>query len=247
MADAVLKEKVEEKVQKNMSVSRVSPEHPVGQAELRQKGDTRKTDSVTKPLKEESKVEKKTQALGKKPKKTIFASKWVGFTILAVANVAILVSLIFLQGQLLKRADELKKVRAEDLGLAQGSEVEVVSTDLAANKEIKEELSSLFPDESGLVNFVREMERLKTEGVVTSFSVASQDAVRDKTGHFGIPVIIEFRGSWAQIDNDLQRLQSLPYFIRAVKLETRPDETESGVINLRYGVFIYVDESLGKN
>jgi hypothetical protein len=106
---------------------------------------------------------------------------------------------------------------------------------------------SLFPDEAGLVNFVKEIERLKVEGVVRDFSFANENAVRDKTGVLGIPFILRLEGTWDQLNSDFMQLQKFPYLIRAVTVDVRIKDINTGIIDFMYGGFIYVDKSLEKN
>ena len=106
-------------------------------------------------------------------------------------------------------------------------------------------LQTIFPNDTGIVNFVKEIEKLKAGGIVRGISFVSQEAVRDKTKALGIPFVIELEGSWADIDATLTTIQKLPYLFRAVTVETNINE--EGIVNYKYGGFLYVDESLAKS
>ena len=61
-------------------------------------------------------------------------------------------------------------------------------------------------------------------GAISKVSFASQKAVTDKTGNYGVPIVIELMGSWDAIDSDLQKIDKLPYLFRPVKVEIGYDE-----------------------
>ncbi len=185
-----------------------------------------------------------------KPKKKRSKPKFFSNTILVgIVNVVILVLLILILGMLPKKATELKRLRNLSLSSKAKSNVEIADLEIKSNIEKSDELKILFPDESGLVSFVEEIEKLKATGVAKKFSFANEDAVRDKTKSLGIPFIVEFEGTWEQIDKDLQALQKLPFLLRVITIETRQTkgDEDTNLIRFMYGGFIYVDESLAKN
>ena len=87
------------------------------------------------------------------------------------------------------------------------------------------------------------------DGVLVGFNFANKEAIKDVSGYYGIPIAIEFSGSWEGIVRDLERFEKLPYLMRPIKAEvnTIPDEDNKNVINFKYGIFLYVDESFGKD
>ena len=179
--------------------------------------------------------------------KKILKSLWLKEVVLGVVNLGLVLSTIFLLGKLPTRASEFNKVRNASISESTKSEVEVAGLEIAASKEKADKLNSLFPDEAGLIGFVREIDRLKEEGLVTRFAFAREKAVKDKTGHFGIPVIIEFRGGWLEIGQGLTRLNETPYLLRAVTIEANRSGEDGNLIIFKYGGFLYVDETLAKN
>jgi Tfp pilus assembly protein PilO len=69
----------------------------------------------------------------------------------------------------------------------------------------------------------------------------------DKTGNYGIPVIIELNGAWESIGQDLQEIQKLPFLLRAISIDAEPDKENESMIQFKYGGFLYVDTRLGEN
>ena len=105
-------------------------------------------------------------------------------------------------------------------------------------------------DEAGVVNFVNEVEKLKSESsAIQKVTFVSQKVVKDKTGNYGIPVVIELAGSWEVIAEDLEKIDTLAFLFRTVRVEAEksPKEEEAGVIIYKYGVFLYVKDELGKD
>lgn len=160
-----------------------------------------------------------------------------------VINLLAIVFLLILQSELPKKALELKTLINAGIRAEASSKINYTDLELESNKELINKISKLFPDDQGLVDFIKTMEDIKTGGVLVSFSFASKKPVRDKTGNPGIPSIAQFRGTWEQIDSELQKVQEAPYLFRpiTVEIKTLPEEN---MVELMYGGFLYVDENL---
>ena len=165
--------------------------------------------------------------------------------ILAVVNIAFLAALAILLGKLPNKAAELSQLRSTYTIAAAKREVEIAEFEIEESRLKAEALKKYFPDQSGLANFAAELDALRGEGLISSFSFASEDAIRDQTGYYGVPIVIRFLGNWELISQGLSRIGKLPYLIRAVNIESAKTE-EDNLIDFRYGGFLYVDESLAK-
>lgn len=181
----------------------------------------------------------------KTKERTLKLDYWVKYLILGAINLILVMVLVVILGKLSTSASKLNRLRKISLGAAIKTATEIAESEIGSSKEKTDELATVFPNEERLVDFVREVEKLKEEGIVTDFSFTSKEVVRDKTGFLGTPVVIEFSGSWSQIDAGLQKLQNLPVLFRAVRIEA--EKTTENLIDLKYGGFIYVDESMGKD
>lgn len=194
-----------------------------------------------KPVSEKSK-----EKVRKSKKRRGSKRWWVKDILLAVVNIIFLVVTVVLLGMLPQRGAEFKKLRTVFIQASEKSEVEIAKLEIDASSKINDSLAALFPDEAGLVEFAKEIDKLKEEGLVTSFSFASEKAVRDQTGQFGVPIVIIIEGSWSQVGDAMQKLQGLPFMLRAVSIDAER-VPEGNLISFRYGGFLYVDESLAKN
>jgi hypothetical protein len=177
----------------------------------------------------------------KSPKKRFIS----GLLLVSLLNLILLISTIFLLVDLPKKAQDLKKIRNEKLDAMVSSKAETSDLELKSVVEKVDQIKAIFPNESGLVSFVKEIENLKTGGVVKGITFVSQEAVRDKTTSVGIPFIVEMEGKWEQIDSNLQSIQKLNFLQRPVNITI--NVIASGLVNFKYGGFIYVDESLAKS
>ena len=165
--------------------------------------------------------------------------------LLGIINIASLALLIILLIKLPEKAQELNKLRNQVL--LSESEVALEISEVEGSKDKAGELESLFIDEVGLVGFVNSVESLKGENSsIRKINITSQKVVKDKTGNFGIPVVIEMRGNWTQFGEDMQNIQKLPFLFRVIRIETEELE-EEGVIGLKYGGFLYVNDKLGED
>ena len=190
----------------------------------------------------EKRVEKIGELKVKKPKGE--KKWWIKDIILASVNIVFLAALMIILGKMPIRANELSQLKNTFVVATAKSEVQIAEFEIEESKLKAEELKKFFPTQSGLANFAGEMDKLREEGLISSFSFASEDAVRDQTGYYGVPVIIRFLGTWDQIEQGLTKLGDLPFIIRAVSIEAGAEEDD--LVDFRYGGFLYVDESLAK-
>ena len=161
-------------------------------------------------------------------------------------NVVLLISTFLILVNMPKKSDELKTIKNQELDVIKSSGVDTSDLEVGTTAEKIARLKSIFPDDTGIVNFVKEIEKLKPpQGVVKGISFVSQEAVRDQTRSLGIPFVVELEGSWAEIDSTLSTIQKLPYLFRAVTIET--NISEEGIVDYKYGGFLYVDETLAKS
>ena len=189
-----------------------------------------------------SSVEKIGEQKVKKPKGE--KKWWIKDLILASVNIVFLAALMIILGKMPIRANELSQLKNTFVVATAKSEVQIAEFEIEESKLKAEELKKFFPTQSGLANFAGEMDKLREEGLISSFSFASEDAVRDQTGYYGVPVIIRFLGTWDQIEQGLTKLGDLPFIIRAVSIEAGAGD--DNLVDFRYGGFLYVDESLAK-
>src|SRR3989344_3239271 len=153
--------------------------------------------------------------------RSILSSKDV---ILGIINLISIGLLIFILFQFPKKAEELRKLRTEEF--LNESSVAFEFTEVEKSLEKANTLQGLFLEESGF----------------KKVAFASQQSVKDRTGNFGIPVVIELTGTWEAIDRDLQKIDKLPFLFRAANISIEPSETDPGVLVFKYGLFLYVDD-----
>jgi len=167
--------------------------------------------------------------------------------ILAVINLIAVAAIILLVDRLELKAQEVKRLRSIQLSASHGEPFSALKTDVEAAEAKTDELVKYFPDSQGLIVFVGEIDKLKAEGVVTGFSFANEEPIKDKTGSFGLPVLIELKGSWSTVDNALVRIMSLPYILRAIRIDVSPALNEPGLIDFKLGGFLYVDKNFSQD
>lgn len=181
-----------------------------------------------------------------KPVKEVKKKAFItGHLLVGFINLVLIIVTFLILSNLSTKAADLKKIKNEELDALASLKVQPSDLEIKSNTEKIDKLNKLFPNESGLVNFVKEIEKLKTGGIIKGISFVSQEPVRDKTKYLGIPFVIEAEGSWEQIDASLGEIQKLPFLIRAVTVEV--NVIDANLVNFKYGGFIYVDESLAKN
>lgn len=165
--------------------------------------------------------------------------------ILGIINLITIIFLIFLLTMFPQKSVELKNEKIKEIQSQINPILQYGTLDGELQKAVK--LESLFADESGVVDFVGAVEKLKGEkSSIQKVTFASQAAVKDKMGIFGIPVIIELKGNWQSIGPDLEKIQTLPFLFRPVNISAAPSKDDPGVIIFSYGGLLYVNDKLGQ-
>ncbi len=173
----------------------------------------------------------------------------LGIVVLNTINLLVLSVTAILLVNLPKKADEVKEQRNSLVSSITSSDIQNVRKEIELYKDKTSRLKSFFPDDSGLIDFVKEVEEIKEGGVLTGFSFANKEVVKDATGYYGIPIVLQFTGSWPDISRDVEQFEKLPYLVRPIKVEstTSLDGDGKNVVNFKYGFFLYVNESFGKD
>jgi hypothetical protein len=163
---------------------------------------------------------------------------------LLVVNIVLLAVSAFFIINLPKKAVDLNKARSDEQKVKESKNVDVTGLEYKPTKESVDKLNSFYLEEAGVIDFIESIETLKENGNVKNFSLVGQNAVKDKTGAYGIPFIVELEGGWEKINISLQELQKLPYLVRAIDVDVRV--VDSSTINFKYGGFLYVSDKLAK-
>jgi len=173
--------------------------------------------------------------------KKVKVKSWIA---LLLVDFIMLALSIFILVSLPNKAAELNKARSDEEKVIESKKVDITGLEYKPTKDTVDKLLSYYPEELGLINFIETVEDMNEEGSVKNFSIIGENAVKDKTGAYGIPFIVEFEGSWEKIGQSLQELQKLPYLIRAIDVEV--DTVDEKTVSFKYGGFLYVSDKLAK-
>lgn len=200
-----------------------------------------KNKAQEKDNEKEVKLEKSKSAVKKSStKKGIVFSRLYFFVILDLIT---FLMLFYFLGVIKKKAVILNDLVNAYQNAQQSSKVNFVDLEIKSYKEKADKIISLFPNDQRLLDFIKIIEdKSGDNGSVVNFTFATKEPVRDSTTRLGVPVVINFKGSWMQIDKDLRDIQSAPFLFRPITIEAK--NTNNGdMVELMYGGFLYVDES----
>ena len=165
--------------------------------------------------------------------------------ILGLINVVTIVFLIIILTKFPQKSEELKSLRNESLMVRSIGSFEII--EIEDKKTKADKLNNLFLDEGGVVDFVNEVEKIKSQGrSIVKVTFASGKAIKDRTENFGVPIVIEMKGGWDAIGMDLEEIEKLPFLFRSAVIEAEINEEDAAVIDFKYGVFLYVIDRLGQ-
>jgi hypothetical protein len=208
------------------------------------------TTTIKQPkMRTESKPEPKEEA--KETAREIVIQEQKGFfatkdIILIIINAFSIIFLIILLIKIPEKAAQLRQISIDNM--KDEAAVSFQFNDIFTHKNEYQDIDNLFLDESGIVQFVNEVEKLKNnESSIKKVTFTSQKPIKDKTGNVGIPVVIELSGTWEQIQTDLEKIQELRFLFRPITFETKPSLESSNILSGKYGVLLYVKESLTKS
>ncbi len=166
--------------------------------------------------------------------------------ILGAVNLISVILLVIILFRFPGRSKELRDLKIQNI--RDNSNINLGFGEVEANKPRASEIEKYFLDEGGVVDFINNVENQEVEGGASiKVTFASQNTVKDRTGNFGVPIVIELIGSWEEIDANLQKIDKLPYLFRPANVEIAYSEEGPLVVVFKYGVFLYVRESLGQN
>ena len=161
---------------------------------------------------------------------------------LLIVNCIVIVFMAFLAVRLPSKANEVKQVRNVSLQSRSGGDLASVNRVLASATDKIALMNQYIPDENGIVTFVQKLSDLKKEGVISTFTFASEEPVKDRLGFIGLPILVEIQGDQSVQTASLQKIMALPYFIRLITVEYRSLGEEESPI-LRLGGVLYVNQT----
>ena len=162
--------------------------------------------------------------------------------IVLIGDFLAIIFLIIILVRMQSVADQIKTVRSESASFTPVN-IEAVKAEILKTKDTQTKLKLVFPKELELVDFINRINAIKSDAVLKNFSFPSDNIVRDKGGNIGLPILLSFSGKIDDINASLQKVNDLPFIIRAIdfKLSVSPDS--SGSASLDYGGFLYVNEN----
>jgi len=169
---------------------------------------------------------------------------YIYLAIVLLGNVLVLAGLIFVLSQIPKKALEIQKIRS--LQIKGYDDLKIVESEIERAIPKIKKIEALFPDESGLLPFINKIDDLKKRGIVTDFSFASGEVVKDKLGYLGIPFALELTGRFEEVRNVLEEIWKLPYLIRTIETSVKI-QPEGGLVIYKYGGFLYVSQNFFQN
>ena len=167
--------------------------------------------------------------------------------ILGAVSLVVILLIVILIGRLKVIAEEIKQIENEKYKAVSSLALRATEGKLKTNSNKIEVINSYLVDDDSLVDFVKQVDLLKEEGIVTNFKFASEDLTKDgQTGYEVLAFEVWFTGDKSRIDYGLKKLLGLPYLIRTIVVEI-DKISEEGNISLKYGGYLYVTEAYAEN
>jgi len=167
--------------------------------------------------------------------------------VLAFICIVLMICEFYIVNRSLNVSGEIKKAKNENLKKGSLDAYLAGSTKLEEEKDKIDIINKAFVDEDSIVGFIKVIDTLKSDGVISNFSFASESTVKDEiTGFSVLPFTIEINGNVDVINQTLKTVYSEDYLIRGGLLEILKNN-ESGAITLKYGGYLYVKENFGKS
>jgi len=195
---------------------------------------------MNKPeVKTTKKVEEKFKGHGTKKVSRVIL-KVIGANIVNLVLVAVV---FYLLGIMPKQAEKIKELRSASIVAQETSDAAVIKADIDKNEDKIEQLKNLFVDDQGFGQFIREVNAIRAEGVITQFDFPGQGSVtRGKLR--GYPVIIVFQGNLDTVNGAFSRIMDLPFLLSPESIEVIGS---SDNLTLNFGALLLVNDSFSEN
>lgn len=144
-------------------------------------------------------------------------------------NGLIVLAIIYLAPQIEKVASEVKTKSSESLARQQVSSSAVLQSEIDRNKESIEKIRSKLSGEKTVIAFLADLDKLRSEGVVTASEFPTTQEIVDKQKLVGFPVSLTFRGDLNTINSSWQKVNSLPYLLRPVTVDVLLEDGQNTI------------------
>lgn len=181
-----------------------------------------------------AKIEKESDGLKKKSSK--IHKKII---VLNFINVVLLVSIFYFLNKVTLLAKDIKELRSEQIVAQETTDAAVIATELERNSAHIGELEYLFLSQEGFLEFLDEVDAIAANGNVSEFDFPVRSSV-DRQKRRGMPILIAFEGTQAQVNESLSRFWTLPFLYKITNVEL---EGNSANMSLRLGIFLIVNEN----
>jgi len=171
----------------------------------------------------------------KKSKKTNkFYVKLISVHLLNLVLIGIIVVLL---GKLPSRASEIKNLRNQQVLVHENTDVAVIEAELKSHAQEISTIENSFVDESDLLFFIEALDRLKAQGLITSFEPLSASSVTNRKTS-GFPLLVTFNGSPEHVSDGIMEFQKLPFLFKPITAEISFNRDDRNTI-FNYGIFLY--------
>ena len=176
------------------------------------------------------------------------SSSWwfLGMSLFFLAEIMGVVGMLIILPQ---KAEKISSMRTEALSLTMSDQDEQLLTQsLTETVAAREMLTSAFPTENDLLDFIRLIDEIReSEVTVVSFSVDSDVPTKIGVNPSFLPMTLSLNGDEGQVDAALNKIVDSKYFVRPITLikEFVPDTT---TVNLQVQFHLFVnDEFVSSN
>lgn len=171
---------------------------------------------------------------------------FISVIVVGVIDILCILGILILSNKVAQEAEQIHELKVEKLKAEQKSLSSITTEELEKYKPDVEKLAKYYPDDETFLELVGKLDELKRQGLFTNYSFAADEAIKDKTGNLGLPVLFDIKGDRVLIENSLKSIYELPFLIKPIRLEITRSEVD-GSFSVRYGSFLYVENEFGKN
>lgn len=176
--------------------------------------------------------------------KSLYRTK-IKIAIFNIINAALLVALVFMLQKFPSDAEKVKQLRSESVASEDENDIGVLHAELDRNREKISRISDVFVDEDKFLNFIASVDQMESQGLISNFNLPVTKPVMDSNKNLGLPVAMTFSGSVEQVNQAFSQVSALPFILRPVNIDM--DISLEGQVVVRYGGFLYTDESFSSN
>lgn len=170
------------------------------------------------------------------------------FVCMGILIIGEIIGSVFLLSKISQKADEISKIRTQNLSFSMNSQDEMLLIqELDETEEKRQKLDNIFPDEEGFLKFIEIIDEIKKSGLqVKRFTVDSDVPTKIGKSQSLLPITLILVGKEEEIDKALEKIIESKFLIRVIGFAEEFTNKEENQMIMTISFHLYVSDEFNK-